>query len=277
MKGLVFGGCSFTWGQGLYYYSNLPRIEEPENGYTYNAKLVTESHLLYKDSIRYPRLVANHFDTFEVFKLANGGSEDETFDFLNVLFHKKDNPTYGSHLTLDRLDYSESEYIIVQLSQIWRNRYYFEFKGEKQSAMLWPNTKEIGDNQDIFFEWLLENKMSFEDWIELHKKAQINRLKKEFQFYESKGIKCRFLVWETTLLDLIFQDEYLIKRFIKLKFKDDIFDSIHDLQKKYENMSIDKDYNFFGKTPPLDHHPSKLCHEVIAQNIIDKINKDIES
>ena len=29
MKGLVFGGCSFTWGQGLYYYSDLPRLKEP--------------------------------------------------------------------------------------------------------------------------------------------------------------------------------------------------------------------------------------------------------
>ena len=22
MKGIIFGGCSFTWGQGLYFYSN---------------------------------------------------------------------------------------------------------------------------------------------------------------------------------------------------------------------------------------------------------------
>lgn len=275
MKGLVFGGCSFTWGQGLYYYSSLPRLQEPENAYSYDAKLLTKSHILYKDSIRYPRLVANHFDTFEVFKLGNGGSEDETFDFLNVLFHKKDNPTYGSHLTLERWDYSEAEYIIVQLSQLWRNRYYFNYKGEIQSAMLWPNTKEIGDNQEMFFEWLLEKNMTFDDWVELHKSAQIKRLKKEFEFYESKGIKCRLLTWENILLDKIFQDEYLDSRFIKLKYENKVFNSISDLQKEHKNMSIDYDYEFFGEITPKDHHPSKLCHQVIAKNIINRIELDL--
>ena len=26
MKGILFGGCSFTWGQGLYFYSDLNRL-----------------------------------------------------------------------------------------------------------------------------------------------------------------------------------------------------------------------------------------------------------
>ena len=30
MKGILFGGCSFTWGQGLYFYSNLPNLYEPK-------------------------------------------------------------------------------------------------------------------------------------------------------------------------------------------------------------------------------------------------------
>ena len=97
MKGILFGGCSFTWGQGLYYYSNLNRLPILENDYTYHPELIKESHLRFKDSIRYPRLVANNFNTFEVFKdnndkdLSNGGSEDDTFDFYN-------------HLTLDELE-----------------------------------------------------------------------------------------------------------------------------------------------------------------------------
>ena len=28
-KGIIFAGCSFTWGQGLYYYSNLDTLQEP--------------------------------------------------------------------------------------------------------------------------------------------------------------------------------------------------------------------------------------------------------
>lgn len=29
MKGILFGGCSFTWGQGLYFYSDLPNLYNP--------------------------------------------------------------------------------------------------------------------------------------------------------------------------------------------------------------------------------------------------------
>lgn len=275
MKGLVFGGCSFTWGQGLYFYSNLPRLKEPEQAYSYDGKLVQTSHILYKDSIRYPRLVANHFETFETFKLANGGSEDETFQFLDVLFHKKDNPTYGSHLTLERMDYSEAEYIIVQLSQLWRNRYYFEYDGYKQSAMLWPNTRDIGDNQENLFNWLIDNNLTFDDWVVLHKEAQYKRLKKEFEFYESKGIKCRVLAWESDLLENIFSDKFLHDRFIPLEYNGKIFNTIRELHDTHKDMAIDGDYEYFGDKTPADHHPSKKCHELIATNIINRINKEL--
>lgn len=30
VKGLIFAGCSFTWGQGLNYYNNFPtNVEMP--------------------------------------------------------------------------------------------------------------------------------------------------------------------------------------------------------------------------------------------------------
>ena len=45
-KGMVFAGCSFTWGQGLYYYSNLPTLKEPPPD-AYNSNLVNHSHNAY--------------------------------------------------------------------------------------------------------------------------------------------------------------------------------------------------------------------------------------
>ena len=65
MKGLIFAGCSFTWGQGLYYYSGLDTLVEPAPD-CYDAKLVTDAHKKYMETLRYPRLVANHFKTFEI-------------------------------------------------------------------------------------------------------------------------------------------------------------------------------------------------------------------
>ena len=52
------------------------------------------------------------------------------------------------------------------------------------------------------------------------------------------------------------------------------YDSISDLINGNKNMTISNDYMTF-KNPILDHHPSKLCHQVIANNIIENIKNDL--
>ena len=42
------------------------------------------------------------------------------------------------------------------------------------------------------------------------------------------------------------------------------------MMNKYENLKIKYDYENFT-IPPGDEHPSKKCHEIIAENIINKI------
>jgi hypothetical protein len=86
MKGIIFAGCSFTWGQGLYFYSDL--IDVPKIGDTeYNDNKFKDSHFKFKDTLRFPRLVANHFDTFEVVKKQNGGSDEHSIECVNSLFN----------------------------------------------------------------------------------------------------------------------------------------------------------------------------------------------
>ena len=41
MKGLLFGGCSFTWGQGLYFYSDLPDLYYPKP-YEYHVDIMVD-------------------------------------------------------------------------------------------------------------------------------------------------------------------------------------------------------------------------------------------
>jgi len=65
-KGIVFAGCSMTWGQGLYYYSNLPTVKLPNNHNRYDKDLITYAQYKFLESVRFPRIVANYFDTFEL-------------------------------------------------------------------------------------------------------------------------------------------------------------------------------------------------------------------
>ena len=66
MNGIVFLGCSFTWGQGLYFYSGLDTLKLPDNEYMFNQNEVTHAHIMYKNKFRFARLVADEFKTFEL-------------------------------------------------------------------------------------------------------------------------------------------------------------------------------------------------------------------
>jgi hypothetical protein len=68
----------------------------------------------------------------------------------------------------------------------------------------------------------------------------------------------------------------LNNRFIDLTYNGVTYQSIKDLQENNKDMVIKTDFDNFGPNPPLDHHPSKLCHQVIAENIIKNIEKDLK-
>jgi hypothetical protein len=270
MKGIIFGGCSFTWGQGLYFYSDLPDLVYPQGEGPFNSHDLKSSHIRFKNTLYYPRLVSNHFNTFEIVKNGNGGSEDETFDFFKYVFEKR----YGTsdHFTHDRYDYGDIDYMIIQLSQLWRNRFYYDENYPQRCInMELKYFKYIEERFPEFIEWFNNSDKSVDDCNNLMVEQQFNRLKNEVMFYEEKGIKVRLLSWPNDLIQHILNDPFLSERFIKLKYKNIEYNSIEDLQSEHKNMTIRYDFENFVGTPPFDHHPSKLCHQVIAKNIINKI------
>lgn len=276
MKGLLFGGCSFTWGQGLYFYSDLPGLVYPPNETTYERKNLTDAHIDFKDTLRHPRLVANRFNTFEVVKNNNGGSEDETFNFFKMIFDSSINGE--DHVSHKKYKYEDFDYVIIQLSQVSRNKFWFTLNGVYQHSGAWVGGGgeiTFGHNVDNLFLWMDENNVSVEKWFNIHKDLQVKRLKEKLLFYEDKGIKPIIFAWTNELLDRIKKDEYLYSKFINLEYNGEVYETIENLQRKNSHLEIKGDINNFKGTPPLDHHPSKECHQIFAQNIIKRIEKDL--
>jgi hypothetical protein len=274
MKGLLFGGCSFTWGQGLYFYSELNRLIKPINEFTYRRKELNDAHFKFRDTLRFPRLVANHFNTFEVVKLLNGGSEDETFDFFDIIFdHTRDG---ADHLSHDKLHYDDIDYIVIQTSQIWRNKFWFELDGVMEFAGIYPSNEHesgiCGHNEEKFLRWLSENNISLDEWMTLHKKRQFERLKERMLFYEEKGIKTKLLCWEIDLLPYIKEDPFFINRFITFEYKGKPYDNIWQMHLENKELTIKFDPYFEEQIQ--DHHPSKDCHRLIADAVIKSIEND---
>jgi len=62
-------------------------------------------------------------------------------------------------------------------------------------------------------------------------------------------------------------------RFIPIEYNNVQYNTIRNLMNENIELHINSDYEYFIETPK-DHHPSKKCHEIIANNIINRINKD---
>ncbi len=262
MKGIVFAGCSFTWGQGLYYYSKLDTLREPLPN-AYRPDYVTPAHRRFMYSFRWPRLVANHFKTFEVVQLQNGGSEDSSLGFIKQVFNiTSDN----KHYINENFSYSEIEYVIIQTSQPNRNNYQYNHKGKDREF----GVNNVGDKLD-FYEWLIEDKKwTIDEWYQHLVYTEYHKIKDMMQFLEDKGVKTKILCWEPDYLHLIQSDEWTNERFIKLYYGDKQYESIRVMMNENKGLTINEDVDFF-ETPPQDHHPSLLCHEVIAKSVIKSL------
>jgi hypothetical protein len=268
-KGILFAGCSFTWGQGLYYYSNMITLKEPPPD-AYDSKLVSGAHNGFRKTLYYPRLVANHFNTFEVVKVENGGSEVTSFDYMKSalgIISKIDN------YTSDTYAYDEIEYIVFQTSQPQRNTYYYDYVHPDGSIDKCEFRTFSPETHNKFYRYLVEQKKcTIDDWFDEHCKIWFEKIKETLQFYESKGIKTLVLNWEIDYVPFYKNDKWMSDRLITFQYNDTSYDTIRTMMNENVELHINSDYEHF-KIPPKDHHPSKKCHQIIADAVIKKIEE----
>lgn len=264
-KGIVFAGCSFTWGQGLYYYSNLATLQEP-GMFRYDDKIVTAAHKRYMAAFRYPRLVANHFNTFEIVSNQNSGSETQSFDFLKKVFGII-SETKFSDLFNERIFFKEIEYIVFQTSQSCRNVYYYEFEGGTYGYCIHDET-----SYDTFYKYLSKNNISVDDAMLDLANIMFKQLKDTLQFYERCGIKTLLIHWENDYMNQTLTDRWMNDRLVTFDYNEKNYKSIYDLMVENRHLDISEDYTKFIVTPE-DGHPSLECHRVIADSVIKKIEE----
>lgn len=262
-KAIVFAGCSFTWGQGLYYYSNLPTLVEPPP-YVYDKSLLKETHIEFMKSVRFPRLVANHFETVELVQPFNGGATYSILNWWNCAFSKENN-ALQDFPTL-RYDYSDVSHVVFQCTQWQRSNAIPKFKG--QDSHLNYYTK----HEKSFFEWLDENNLTLDEYFEMAKQQDINDIKTFLQNFENHGIKTSILTWPDDMVTPILNDSWLKERYIDFDHEGNTYGSIESMIQSNKYLEIINDYhNFLYEDTPKDGHPSLKCHRVIADNIIRKL------
>lgn len=282
IKGMIFAGCSFTWGQGLYYYSNLETLRDEGDPWGYNRGLCTSIHHRYKESVRYPRIVSKHFNTFELVHPANGGSNEKIINYWRNCFrngnrkYKLPSSEPGEFDSIERIDYKEISCVVFQLTQWMRDNFVIEYNDEFINVPMqwyWDNNTEEKPYFDVLFKYLDENNISQADLNQRMQISSLNRVKKFLMECEENGVKAYILSWPKEFLEYIEKDPWLEERFITFDYNDKNYKCIEHLMENNESMEIRKDYDTFI-VPPQDCHPSLKCHKIIADNIIKFIEKN---
>lgn len=264
-KGMAFAGCSFTWGQGLYYYSNLASLKEPPPNYFY-SQYVRPTHIKYMEKTRYPRLVADHFDTFELVRNSNGGSNEVIREWWNGSIEFNE-PIY-KHET-SKIDITDISHFFLQLTVWDRDNYDLLFNGEivnTPCSSLWGDPKY----REAFDQLLRDKNMTLDEFMSERKKQTIEDSKLFLQQFEKFGIKTFVMTWPHDLVNFIKDDDWMQERFVNFTYENNTYDSIQILMQEHKKLTISYDYDNF-LVPPQDHHPSLECHEIIAKNLINKL------
>jgi hypothetical protein len=279
VKGMIFAGCSFTWGQGLYYYSNLSTLQEPPPD-QYDPVMVRRSHKEFMKSVRYPRIVANHFNTYELVHPQNGGSNEGAVNWWRSCL-KNNNNMHLHGLQLQSYSYDEISHVVFQLTQWQRDQFEFTYKQYPYDSSP-PQHFRIPFHETwrepynvLFSKWCGENKIDLNQFMNNRIRTVIDNVKIFLQECENNGIKASLFTWPAEHISYIKEDPWLAKRFITFDYKGATYESIEDLMDpgtmhskgRNPELTVKWDEDSFAETPK-DHHPSLKCHEVMAKNVI---------
>lgn len=274
--GILFVGDSFTWGQGLWFYSGLDTLVMPEDNGAFDRMNVTAAQRKFMQAYRFPRLVANYFDTFEFVQEKNGGSNIHNVDgwdrtiFGGGLLSGQDvepeetDPDWSLRTSItapNNIHPSEIGLCIFQLTYATRDPIYVSDEEGFCNIDTYMKLPQF----EVFCKM---TKMSIDDFLKSRQKASLLNVKRFIMKLEEHGIPTLIITYPPEVIPLILADSYLRERFSSLPMLDGTH--INDLRSNaLEKIANDTDT--FGDNPPEDHHMSMKSHRVVADILIREI------
>jgi hypothetical protein len=286
IKAMAFGGCSFTWGQGLHYYSALDSIV-PDTSYGYNSILHSVVHHLFREKWRWPSRVANHFGTVALTHYKNGGANDLIVDYWDACFRHSFEARVGSfnkletHVMTQPIKYSDVSHFVFQFTSWMRTKFPVPVNGQTKFLDSYDvadvNRPDYVEAFEKYFESLAsEPSVKNTALGEFHRgiiKKDVDDAKQLLQRLEEQGIKTYVLCWPWEHSELIENDEWLSSRFIKFNYNNKTYRCLEEMMRDEVGLSIETDYDFFDE-PPIDGHPRFKCHQLIADTVIKFIEEN---
>jgi hypothetical protein len=265
MKNIVFGGCSLTWGQSLWYEGNFPNDKHPRDGFFYEPEICKECYE-YMFEYRWPRQISKYFNKEEKVNALNGGNNMGIKTFIKQSIDEN---------TL---------LVVFQTTQFTRYPQYVDYQVERiEEFVLETEKKGIPVR---FIHWMWPDITDEEMKIFLDNKkydVDANRLKfppggksAENNKVEVPKIKFQLPPYDGNLLTSKIVRDRTIYILDKFNFSDivewDYGKNGNDLNKKYTiagKFGVDN-----AKAP--DTHFNMEGHNLIANEVIKHLEKEIK-
>lgn len=296
-KSIIFAGCSFTWGQGLWSYCPTNLKVPTELEYVQEHQPIPDVAQQFREANRYANIVSRFIPKCEpIIKRYNGGTDSESIRFIDEV---KKNIVRDDTLLTQNVVWDDVELCVFQTTQLYRSSFYFNYKGNDYRIYSEPSKsnfdrlekiKYLKDSEgrpkphplvleetkdfDIFIDWLIDNNYSVEDFEKIHCNYMTNKIKNKLKELEEKyNIPTLLLCWTDEYLMNFLKDDWLSKRLIKINYLGTNFNTIEEMFFSNKELTIRFDPNVLHESGN-DGHPSLECHRHIASSIINKIKKD---
>jgi hypothetical protein len=253
-------GCSFTFGEGLQFFSNLKSVTIPKQ-HMFDYEELTHVQYRFIQNNRYSKLLADLLGSVDVNSSKNGGSNDGIYKELRLLsindneIKIKDRVGYNRE-TYTRLD--EIDYIVIQFTNIYRDELLINNK-------LYPQLNMV-TNVDEYIKTYLKDDLTFDDYTKILCEQTINKFKNVFKKIEQKkpNIKIRVFSWENELDEYLRLDEYFKDKIITFNYKDKEYKTLRDIVYSKSKLTIQETFHPNCRN---DQHMNLEGHKLIAESI----------
>ena len=297
-----FIGDSFTWGEGLEFYQDLPKWIEQRTKYsdypTYRL-LVDDNDNQFRESNRFAGLVCKHFNSTIGIDNRNGGSFKNALEMLEAI--KSPDLNYQ---WIDLNLTKRPNVIIFQFSVFSRNSLHFHLGADTFDCHcdLCEYFNKIGMGQRMTFNeintlynarelWNSEKDANhMEMWLKatyphLYNNREIlaYNLEKElsplhldflidtyFNPFENSGIPIFFIdSWDPFSSETIFKNKYISNRLISLiGYDNESYLKYSEWEQTFPSVRLSDD---FPETQ--NQHPTLIQHQYLAKSIIEHLEK----
>jgi hypothetical protein len=271
MKGIIFSGCSFTWGEGLHYYSDTKNLIFSKNQF-FDIREYSDSHIKFKDANRFARLVANYFNSWEIVNAYNGGGISTNIDSLQRKFGIE---PYNSLYEI-RHDINDISAIVFQITDPLRGPFYVESKKIKNKIYSFNtlNMNDISSNNSMLLEACEE--FGVENFEQILIEQHYEKIKKFLSYFESKNIVTKIICWQKSVAEDFLKYKFLKDRWITFDYKNQ---NMYSFEELYNNNHLFNNQGYFWKKYKVqfnDLHLSTFGHKAVAEFIIKNLENDID-